>query len=72
MVEILTSEGLYKFDPSTELLSKNGAVISDNEAEPVYTMLEDDIIFSGIYFKRTGKLLSLNGNFNSVIDSNSL
>lgn len=72
MVEIQTSEGLYKYDPSTELISKNGTVLGDNIVEPVYTITDDNVMFSGLFFKGTGKLLSLNGNFNSVVDSKQL
>lgn len=60
----------YVYDPTDESITINGVQASDQEYEPVYinSTLTDMTppIFSGIWFKRLGKILGLNGRINNL------
>ena len=70
MVKINSSDGsVYEFNEITKEIKKNGIVLSDGIAEPVYTNNENENAvptFSGIYLKNVGKIVSITGSINTV------
>lgn len=60
----------YEYDSSTGLISLNDAIVSSLDYEPVFinSTTSDEIppIFSGIYIKKLGKILGLNGKIHRV------
>ena len=73
MVKINSSDGsVYEFNEITKEIKKNGIVLSDGIAEPVYTNNENEKAvptFSGIYLKNVGKIVSITGSINTVTQS---
>lgn len=71
MVKINSSDGsVYEFNEITKEIKKNGIVLSDGIAEPVYTNNENAVpTFSGIYLKNVGKIVSITGSINTVTQS---
>ncbi len=73
MVKINSSDGsVYEFNEITKEIKKNGIVLSDGIAEPVYTNNESENAvptFSGIYLKNVGKIVSITGSINTVTQS---
>ena len=73
MVKINSSDGsVYEFNVITKEIKKNGIVLSDGIAEPVYTNNENENAvptFSGIYLKNVGKIVSITGSINTVTQS---
>ena len=73
MVKINSSEGIvYELNEITKEIKKNGIVLSDGIAEPVYTNNENENAvptFSGIYLKNVGKIVSITGSINTVTQS---
>lgn len=73
MVKINSSDGsVYEFNEITKEIKKNGIVLSDGIAEPVYTNNENESVvptFSGIYLKNVGKIVSITGSINTVTQS---
>ena len=61
---------IYEYDPSTQIITMNGTVLSGQDYEPVFinSTTSDDVppIFSGILIKKSGKILGLNGKVNKV------
>ena len=58
MIEILTKDGeIYKFDPETERIYKDGFLLPSTSVEPVYSDVNGETKFSGIYLKQLIKLL---------------
>ncbi len=73
MVEILSSTGeLYKYDQETDRLYKDGFLLSSTTAEPVFSDVNGNTKFSGIYLKNTNQILTLSGNLNPVTNSNAI
>lgn len=71
IITITDREGnVYEYDPSTQIITLNGAVMSGQDYEPVFinSTTSDEIppIFSGIFIKKSGKILGLNGKVNKV------
>lgn len=60
----------YAYDSETGSISLNDAIVSSQDFEPVFinSTTSDEIppIFSGIYLKKLGKILGLNGKMNRV------
>lgn len=60
----------YEYDSSTGLISLNDAIVSSQDYEPVFinSTTSDEIppIFSGIYLKKLGRILGLNGKTHKV------
>lgn len=60
----------YAYDSETGSISLNDAIVSSQDFEPVFinSTTSDEIppIFSGIYLKKLGKILGLNGKINRV------
>ena len=60
----------YAYDSETGSISLNDAIVSSHDFEPVFinSTTSDEIppIFSGIYLKKLGKILGLNGKMNRV------
>lgn len=60
----------FDYDPGTGLISLNDVVMSSMDYEPVFinstTSDETPPIFSGIFIKKLGKILGLNGKLNKV------
>lgn len=73
MVKINSADGnVYEFNEITKEIKKNGIVLSDGIAEPVYTNNENESAvptFSGIYLKNVGKIVSITGSINTVTQS---
>lgn len=73
MVKINSVDGsVYEFNEITKEIKKNGIVLSDGIAEPVYTNNENESAvptFSGIYLKNVGKIVSITGSINTVTQS---
>jgi hypothetical protein len=73
MVKINSSDGnVFEFNEITKEIKKNGIVLSDGIAEPVYTNNENENAvptFSGIYLKNVGKIVSITGSINTVTQS---
>ena len=73
MGKINSSEGIvYELNEITKEIKKNGIVLSDGIAEPVYTNNENENAvptFSGIYLKNVGKIVSITGSINTVTQS---
>jgi len=74
MIEIATLKGeRYSFDPDTQRIFKDGILIPDSEAEPVFSELESgEPEFSGIYLKRTNQVVSRSGKINTIVDPNNM
>ena len=73
MIDIVSFRGeLYRYDPDTDRIFKDGKLIPSTEAEPVYSNVEDMPVFSGIYLKAAESILSKSGKINSVSDINSV
>lgn len=60
----------YDYDSKTGLISLNDKVMSSEDYEPVFinstTSDETPPIFSGVFIKKLGKILGLNGKLNKV------
>lgn len=60
----------YDYDSKTGLISLNDVVMSSEDYEPVFinstTSDETPPIFSGVFIKKLGKILGLNGKLNKV------
>ena len=60
----------YAYDSETGSISLNDTIVSSQDFEPVFinSTTSDEIppIFSGIYLKKLGKILGLNGKMNRV------
>lgn len=73
MVKINSADGnVYEFNEITKEIKKNGIVLSDGIAEPVYINNENESAvptFSGIYLKNVGKIVSITGSINTVTQS---
>ena len=74
MIEIVTLKGeRYSFDPDTQRIFKDGILIPDSEAEPVFSELESgEPEFSGIYLKKTNQIVSRSGKVNTIVDPNNM
>lgn len=71
-VTIVDNEGnRYVYDPKTEAVSLNDVIMSTSDYEPVFinSTTSDDTppIFSGVFLKKLGKILGLNGKINRVV-----
>jgi hypothetical protein len=73
MIDIISFKGeLYRYDPETERIFKDGRLIPSTEAEPVYSNVDNSPSFSGIYLKGIESILSRSGKINSITDINSV
>lgn len=74
MIEIVTLKGeRYSFDPDTQRIFKGGILMTDSEAEPVFSELESgEPEFSGIHLKRTNQVISRSGKINTIVDPNNM
>lgn len=73
MIDIITKEGeLYRFDPETSRIYKDGFLLTSVMAEPVYSDVNGETRFSGIYLKNTDQILTLSGNKNTITNINSI
>lgn len=74
MINIVTHKGdLWSWDEEKGLIYKNNQVVSSTIAEPVYSEpsnKNNPPIFAGILLKDLGKILTLSGKLNNVIDPN--
>lgn len=73
MTNIITDDGEnWGFDPDTKRLFKDGKVVPDTEAEPVYVNLDPSVPpeFSGIYVKAINSIISLSGKVNRITNIN--
>ncbi len=70
MIDIITLRGeVYSFDPGTSRIFKDGVLLSSSKVEPVYSSSSTlgVPIFSGIYVKDRGTIISLGGSENKAI-----
>ena len=66
MIEIVSFKGeVYKFDPDTERIFKDGKLIPSTIAEPVFSDIDNNPNFSGIFLKEDNVILSKSGKINS-------
>lgn len=76
MIDIYSSTGdLYRYDEETNRLFKNDVVLSSVTAEPVFsdvTNRSNPPIYSGIFLKSIGKILTRSGNIHPVSDINAV
>ena len=73
MIEIVNFKGeIYKFDQETGRIFKSGLLVPSSIAEPVYSDLTGEPVFSGIYLKNEDAILSKSGKLNSLTDINSV
>ena len=73
MIDILTKdEELYRFDPETERIYKDGQLLPTTVAEPFYSDVNGATRFSGIYLKTLGQVITLSGNKNTVSNINAI
>ena len=71
MVEILANTGeLYKYDQETDRIYKDGFVLPSTTAEPVFSDVNGNTKFSGIFLKTSNQILTLSGNLNPVTNLN--
>jgi hypothetical protein len=69
------SGDLFQFDTETELIMKNGIVVSRTDYEPVFLNHPDKKTppeLSGIFFVKEGRILSRSGNINPITDPNTI
>ena len=61
---------VFEYNPNTDELFVNGLPASENDYEPVFinSSFSDDTppLFSGVLFKKLGKILGLNGRTNRI------
>ena len=70
VITITSVDGeLYKFDPETERIFRDGVLVPSSQAEPVYSDVNGLTKFSGLYLKNTKQILTLSGMKNPVTDS---
>ena len=74
MIDIYTIKGeRYSYDDTTMRLFKDGTLLSQVVAEPVFQNNSSGIPeFAGIYLKDSNKIISLSGNINQIVYSNSI
>lgn len=75
MKEIVTLKGeVYSFNEETGRIFKDGILIPESQAEPIYSAVSDDFPpkFSGIYLKNQNVIVSVSGKVNQVSDINSI
>ena len=74
MIDIYTIKGeRYSYDDTTMRLFKDGTLLSQVVAEPVFQNNSSGIPeFAGIYLKDSNKIISLSGNINQIVDPNSI
>lgn len=69
-VSIITSKNEnWIFDTETERIFKDGVLVPNSVAEPVYSGGGENIPpnFAGILLKETGEIISINGKTNKLI-----
>ena len=74
MIDIYTIKGeRYSYDDTTMRLFKDGTLLSQVVAEPVFQNNSSGIPeFAGIYLKDSNKIISLSGNIHQIVDPNSI
>lgn len=74
MIDIYTIKGeRYSYDENTMRLFKDGNLLSQNIAEPVFQTNSSGIPeFAGIYLKDSDKIVSMSGNINPITNPNSI
>ena len=73
MIDIVTIKGeLYRFDPETDRIFKGGRLLDSSEAEPVYSNVDEFPVFSGIFLKDVGAVLTRSGKINTITDINTI
>ena len=74
IITINTKDGhSFTFDSDTELISRDGVIVSSDDYEPVYIRAgkkEESIppIFSGILSKKDKKIITPTGRINDIIN----
>lgn len=69
MIDIITKKGeKWSFDEDTKRLYKDGVLIPEGVATPVYVNLDESVPpeFSGIYVKAIKSIISIAGNINRI------
>lgn len=73
MIDIVSFKGeLYRFDPDTERIFKDGVLLDPSEAEPVYSNVNRSPEFAGIELKNINSILSRSGKINEITDTNQI
>jgi len=74
MIDIYTiNSERYSYDESTMRIFKDGKLLSQTIAEPVFQNNSSGIPeFAGIYLKESNKVISMSGNINTITDPNSI
>ena len=75
MIDIYTSDGIYRYDEESNRIIKNGVVLSSSQVEPVFsdvTNRSNPPVFSGIWRKDTNQIITRSGNTHDVSDINSV
>ena len=70
MINITTLKSeIYSYDPDTLRVFKDGVLLSSSKVEPVFTSSSTfgAPVFSGIYVKDRGTVISLGGSENKAI-----
>lgn len=74
MINIVTKKGdLWSWDEEKGLIYKNNQVVSSVNAEPVFSEpsnKNNPPVFAGILLKDLGKILTLSGKMNTIVDPN--
>ncbi len=73
MIEIVSKSGVYKFDPETERLFKDGIFIPKSEIEPLYSgngREKSAPTFAGLWLKNKNQVVTLTGNVKNLVDIN--
>lgn len=66
LIIINTVQGEYSYDPNTDSVFKDSKLLTEGEAEPVFSTNTGSLIFSGIYLKGVNKIISLSGKLNPL------
>ena len=74
MINIMSEKGeSWSYDPDTQRLFRDGTVVPEITAIPVYSESGGPVPeFSGILIKTTGQILSLGGKYSTPINPESL
>ena len=75
MILINAEDGnVYEYNPDNGLISMNRSIISSVILQPVFTVSGSEELpqFGGILNRRLGKIISLSGKINPIVDSSNI
>lgn len=74
-IEISSQAGdYYTYDPETDFITKNGFIVSSQIYQPLFALSDENTgpVFSGIWNKNDGTIISVTGKINQAKSSKTI